>query len=404
MLALNYYSNAMFDLTQEKAEEFAKKLIGELNDNVFNNIYNYLRENPEDREYLNPAFPFPRKVRIGLLDGYLVVEHVGPNEDHEDDISTEFLYDPTKTMYDFLEMDFSHLKAFPRIPCNNSVENMVFFLGDSIDYLTDYFYDFTQIPEDFCLNGILDITQSDVPCVLNNCTFFWSDSAGALRIKHIDLLELFPYQDGNCVYHTEPSLIYFSNYIISNKVPTYRVELHNALNHFIHLISLQDTSEPEITKFLSDHPGILQISFGQNRLNPQVELFWQYDAERSSLKPDFLPEKMDGYCDIMEFKLPYIKSKPLVGNDHRTHPSYEIDKAIAQLDEYEEWFSQELNRTWLTEAHGIKVLNPVRYLIIGHSKEFSAEGRRRLRNTRNTVFFTYDEFIEMARYQIYRVR
>ena len=110
------------------------------------------------------------------------------------------------------------------------------------------------------------------------------------------------------------------------------------------------------------------------------------------------------YCDIFEFKLPNLKTKPMVGNNRRNHPSYEIDKAISQLDEYEEWFGQELNRKWLNENHEIKVLNPIKYLIIGHSEDFSPEYRRKLRESRNTVFFTYDEFIEMARYQIYWVR
>lgn len=49
-------------------------------------------------------------------------------------------------------------------------------------------------------------------------------------------------------------------------------------------------------------------------------------------------------------------------------------------------------------------MNPTKILIIGHSKDFTPENRQQLRKTRNTAVFTYDEFIEMARYQIYRVR
>ena len=113
---------------------------------------------------------------------------------------------------------------------------------------------------------------------------------------------------------------------------------------------------------------------------------------------------MDGYCDILDFKLPYLKSKPMVGTPERYHPSYEIDLAIAQLDCYEEWCNQEVNKQWLEKEKRIKILCPQRFLIIGHSKEFTAEDWRKLRNIRNTSVFTYDEFIDMARFQIYRIR
>lgn len=33
-------------------------------------------------------------------------------------------------------------------------------------------------------------------------------------------------------------------------------------------------------------------------------LKWQYQTQDKDLKPDFMPERMDGYCDIMEFKMP----------------------------------------------------------------------------------------------------
>ncbi|TGL23746.1 DUF4263 domain-containing protein, partial [Leptospira levettii] len=243
------------------------------------------------------------------------------------------------------------------------------------------------------------------PVVLNNCSFFWTDADGGLKIKHIDLLELFPYDDGNLVYHSDDSFTYFSNYIVSNPVPIYDVELHKTLNKFIELINLKDTSEPDITKYLANNPKILQIAFGIYELNPQIDLIWQYNPNhRKNLKPDFLPKKMDGFCDIMEFKLPNLKSTPLVGSENRLEPSYEIDKAIAQVDEYDEWFEQQNNRDWLLKEKGINVHKPLRYIIMGHSKDFLPEDRQRLRSKRNTIFFTYDEFIEAARSQLYRIK
>ena len=42
-------------------------------------------------------------------------------------------------------------------------------------------------------------------------------------------------------------------------------------------------------------------------------LKWQYQTQDKDLKPDFMPERMDGYCDIMEFKMPHLDGKCIVG-------------------------------------------------------------------------------------------
>jgi hypothetical protein len=283
------------------------------------------------------------------------------------------------------------------------IENIRFFLGDAIDYLTDYFYDFIQLPSDFQLNGFIDFSKPKKPQFVSNTTFFWTDADGKLQIRHIDFLELIPFgEDGSVLYHDD--LDHFANFLLQYKVPSYSIELHGDLNKFIELINLPETTEPEITAYLSEHPEILQLAFGVNELNPQKLLEWQYDSGKRDLQPDFLPIRMDGYADIMEFKLPNLKGNPSVGIPERRHPSAEVDSAIAQLDTYEEWCTQVINTDWLERTKGIKILYPRRYLIIGHSKDFSKEDRARLRNTRNTTVYTYDEFIEMMRYQIYRVR
>jgi hypothetical protein len=52
----------------------------------------------------------------------------------------------------------------------------------------------------------------------------------------------------------------------------------------------------------------------------------------------------------------------------------------------------------------IKILHPHTYLVIGHRDDFDSTERQKLRSRRNATIFTYDEFIEMARMQLYRVR
>jgi hypothetical protein len=392
-------------MIKSEFDKFIHEVTCELNDRVFNTIYGVLRSNPCLRETLNPAFPFPKLLRIGVLSKCLAVEYVGPEVIEKDRFKTMGIYQPSFSTFDFLEIDLSHLKC-PSLPITENVLDFSFFCGDSITYLTEYFYDFTQIPSQcFMINGFINLAEPKEPVIVSNTTFFWSDPDGGLKIRHVDFLELFPLDDkGNVQYHTKESFAVLAEAIMRTTLPSYPVKLHSILNNFIELVSLPDTNEPVITKFIEQNPEILQLSFGAHRINPQVILEWQYNSGKPNLKPDFMIQRMDGYCDILDFKLPHLKNAPIVGIATRQHPSFEIDTAIAQLNEYDLWCSQEINQNWLKNTKDINIHNPVKYLIIGHSSDFSASDRQRLRSTRNTFVFTYDEFIEMTRYQLYRIR
>ena len=392
-------------MTEKELNKFLQDTSNEIKDNVFSNVHCVLQDFPQLRENLNPAFPYPNKLRVGIIDNCFAVEYIGPNNDGEDKFDCEAVHNEQIDIYDFLGVEIKHLKAI-RIPIQSNIENMSFFLGDSMTYLMDYFYDLTQLPFEYLqLNGYVDFSKPTKPIFISNTNFFWTDTEGKLKIKHIDFLEIFPRdEEGNVYYHDKKSLEQFTRFIINYKVPTYKTKLHGKLNEFIEFINLPDVTEPQITKYLSDNPEILQLAFGINELNPQVLLEWQYKTDLDNLQPDFLPIRMDGYADIMEFKLPYLKGSPIVGTPERRHPAYEIDTAIAQLDTYEQWCSQQVNIEWLEKTKNIKILHPRRFLIIGHSKEFSKEDRAKLRNSRDTTVFTYDEFIEMARFQLYRMQ
>ena len=98
----------------------------------------------------------------------------------------------------------------------------------------------------------------------------------------------------------------YSNYVAFS-------HFHGCAVNNIGLINLQETNEVDIT----EHPEILQYAFGMNKLNAQTLLKWQYQTQDKDLKPDFMPERMDGYCDIMEFKMPHLDGKCIVGTKER---------------------------------------------------------------------------------------
>lgn len=394
----------MSRLTENETKELITQIGTMLNEDVFGVIYDYLELHPEMRGELNSAFPFPNKIKIGILNKYLVVEYVGPEDKDSNHISITGQDRPRDTIENFLDIDIKH-EFINKFPISDNIENMVFFLGYSMNYLTDYFYDLPDMPyELICLNGMVDFESIETYTYISNTTIFWTDVNNLLKIRRIDFMEIVPLSEMGVDYHNQVSLELLVKRIIELKVPKYNVKVHQYLNEFIELISLDETTEVEITNYLSCHPQILQYALGCHELNPQILLEWQYETTLHDLKPDFMPQRMDGYCDIMEFKMPHISSSYMVGTPERRQASFQLDSAIAQINQYHEWCSQKINTDWLESKCGIKVFHPNKYLIIGHSKDFDAEERRRLREERNVIIYTYDEFIEMARFQVYRFR
>jgi len=388
-------------MDRQFVEYFLKKKINDLNNIAFRKIHKSLKNDPTIRTNLNPAFPFPKDIRFGLLKGYLAVEYVGSEQPEDDDFHASCAF--YVNLLNFLNIDLSHLH-YHTIPIQDvdGIENLNFFLGDSIDVLCDYSYKFSHDTESAVFGGIFDFNSATQPLYISNSTFFWTDQFGNLKVKRVDFLELWPLQNGYWVYPTNPDKL--ANLILQCPVPSYNIKLHKKLNEFIEFINSSDNNEPAITKFIEENPEILQLSLGVRDLNPQICLEWQYSTTKPNLKPDFMPLGLDGYVDILEFKLPNLKSKPIVGSSTRSQPSHEVDTAIAQINEYDKWCSQEVNQQWLFETKNIRVKHPRKYLVIGHSKDFESEQRQELRETRNVVIITYDELIDMARFQLYRIK
>lgn len=295
---------------------------------------------------------------MGILKKFFVLEFIGPEDLKNGAVPVSMEYQPTYSVHDFLGISCHCAHKIP-VP-TNFLDNIAIYMGDSISYLCEYFYDFTQMPmEMFILNGDFDLDSIIKPVSISNVTFFWTDVSGDLKIKHVDFMEIWPLdENGDLTFHDRVGLHDLGQFLLNYKVPTYNLKLHKELNELIELVNLATTTEVDITQYLENHPQILQIAFGAHNLNPQILLEWQYETELSNLRPDFMPERMGGYCDILEFKTPTLKNASMVGPLERHHPSSEVDRAIAQIDAYEQWCGQEINLQWLEREKGIKVKYP----------------------------------------------
>lgn len=391
-------------ISEKQLKNIIEIVAKNLNDLVFGKIYDELLMKPELRKVLNPAFPYPYKIRIGVLKNKFVVEYCGPENQKDDTFYVEGIYQPNYDVYDFLDVELLNENII-RLPIVGNLENVTMFTCEAMDELFQYMYDVSSTPSELIgFNSLFDFNKIENPIHISNTTLFYKDKNRNFKIRRIDFMQIIPIENDEIRFLDKNGYDEFAEYILNNSFPQYDIKAHKQLNEFIELINKNNVLEVEITSYLEENPLILQLAFGVDKLNPQVDLIWQYKTELKNLKPDFLPMRMDGYCDIMEFKLPKIKNKPKVGSNTRSHPSYEIDSYISQVEYYNKWFSQDINRIWLENEKGIKTHNPSKYLIIGHSSEFPAEYRRELRGIRNINIYTYDEFVEMARYQIYRLK
>ena len=145
--------------------DLAKGIISDLNDKVFFRIYDYVRKNPEQKHRINPAFPFPQQVDVNVIDGFLIIEYIGPEIDNDEKFSSKIYYQPNQSITDF----FGIIKGnnTPLLPfINTFMSDVNYFLGNSIEYLCDYFYDFQSTHTDMVLNGMVDFSTINNPTVI----------------------------------------------------------------------------------------------------------------------------------------------------------------------------------------------------------------------------------------------
>ncbi len=94
-------------------------------------------------------------------------------------------------------------------------------------------------------------------------------------------------------------------------------------------------------------------------------------VEESFINPDLLIERPDGYFDIVDFKLAGIHKKKLTkaSRKRRRFIDY-VCEGIAQLSNYEFYFSFEGNQKHALEKFGVKVRNPNLMLVIGNDENY----------------------------------
>lgn len=247
---------------------------------------------------------------------------------------------------------------------------------------------------------------------LVNGLFFDADASG-LKTRHIKWLDCFPIDfDGSDElvdrFSMDLSILDTLSKIDINFVyplpDDYKFQHLPRINRFIELWGTKNTSETEITNFLSnsDYEFILTMNFGAISIHAEKECIWQSE-DRPAIRPDFFVVKANNRVDIVEFKLPNITSNMVVGRPNRETFAAFLQSYISQTRVYANYFDDPNNRKWVKEKYSLDIYKPRRTLIIGRRSDFSSsEWREIISDYHDVDILTFDDLIDGVVAQFYR--
>jgi hypothetical protein len=248
---------------------------------------------------------------------------------------------------------------------------------------------------------------------LVNCFFYGTDENG-LIVRYVKWLDAFPIETREIDREIEAVSVEFwpggvetqailDAHSIFPEPSDRNQEKLVILNRFVELISQSATTELNITHFLSEPENqfILKAVFFAKEVHPEKECAWA-ESSRKPIRPDFFVTGPDGYSDIVEFKLPHLKTTSIVGRENREAASAEINSYIAQTRVYKEYFDDPRNREYVKQTHDISVHSPTRWLVIGRRSMFSSDEWRSIQaEFRNFAIRTYDDLVDGVLHQLY---
>jgi len=410
-------------MTNKKEPKQFKDLISQVYKKIaklyWSPLYKYLEENQD----LIKTFPgfllMSEKIVFYFGKTHLAIEYYGPERVdsllEKRELTINFI-DYTQKNCNFIEeiigfkYDSSSDVKFPLV---QNLEDLILPTNSGFDKLHELNWNLAAQNFTLGLNtGNFYIPKGKFVRLINSL-FFDADEKG-LKTRHIKWIDFIPviYDDSK-----EESDSYKIFFIYNEK--TVKQDAHYIyplpddndfkysklpkINRFIEKIGNSETTEPEITSFLAsdEYKFILSMAFLAKDIYPEVTCKWQ-SINRRDLKPDFFVLKANGYADIVEFKLPKLKSKVIAGKENREAFSAEINSYVAQTRVYKEYFEDPNNRKWFEEIYGFKVLKPRRILVMGRRWDFESEEWKKIVSDYKSVeIVNYDELVDGLKAQFY---
>lgn len=184
-------------------------------------------------------------------------------------------------------------------------------------------------------------------------------------------------------------------------IPNEMIIRPDELSEFEDLLISSSATESDWQRFLNSHPRFLYILGDYDEHCREVRLSHQVvldDCKDPDLRPDFLLRRIDlDVWDLLEIKLP--NTSMAVGRKSRRRLSSAVSEAVAQLQQYREFFRDKNNTEWFRERYGFKASYPRLNLIVGRDSSFdSIDEKIRLTAESDISIFTYDDLHRIAKH------
>lgn len=399
------------------------QLLSNISKVYWTKMYNYIKENNIKHKDVNCFILQPESMVIYFGQKFTAIEYCGnPYKTDFEAVSKREI-----TVWDFTKEKLSTKQFIEKIigfkyegtsnvslPLVSEVyEDLIVPTNAGLDKLIDLKWNFAAQDSVMSFNSTgLDILDNHFVRLIN-CNFF-DEQKGDLKTRIVKWIDFLPYQyiepdegeDDEFRFDLEVySKLWFQDmYYKYPKPEDFKYSKLPQINRFIELFGNSNYTEPEITSFLArdENKFIMNMGFMGTGIYDEVLCEWQSE-KRDNIKPDFFVLRANGYADIVEFKLPNMKSKLIVGRNNREHFNSEITTYIAQTRVYATYFEDPNNRKWFEGKYGFKVHKPRRYLIVGRRNDFDSDEWIEIKADYDKLeLLTYDDLVDTVIAQFYQ--
>lgn len=395
-------------------------LLQDLLRNYWGKIYKYVEENPNLISNVTGFLIQPEKIIFYFSKTHLAIEYIGSERIEELPTNSStfdvFIRDYTKSDNSFLEdiVGFKYdstsgIQGLPLLPLSI---DLVLPTNKGFDKLMELKWNFYAQDMIFAMNTPAPVVPKNQFARIVNGLFFDANSNG-LVTRHIKWIDFIPleYDDSDSEFDKiGVNVIHYYSQLVENDAnftyplpDDYKYKKLPKINRFIELIGKNDIHETDITNFLvqDENKFILTMHFGAKNIFGELLCKWQSEKKKD-IKPDFFILQANGYANILEFKLPNLKSNAIVGKSNREIFSAEIHSYISQTRVYETFFDDPNNRQWFENEYGFKVYKPKRILVAGRRIDFERDEFREIQaDFRNIELFNFDDLIDGVVAQFY---
>lgn len=399
------------------------QLLSSISEVYWTRMCNYIEENNVAHKDVNCFLLNPESMVIYFGQKFVAIEYCGnPYLEDFQTVTTRNI-----TVRDFTKEKLSTKQFIEKIIGfkydGTSNINLPLFAGEyedlivptnnGIDKLIELKWNFAAQDSVVSINSTgLDIADNQFVRLIN--TRFFDEQKGDLKTRIIKWIDFLP------CYYNEPDegeldeigfsvsiydKLWYHDMLYKYPRPNdFKFSKLPQINRFIEFWGDSNYSEPEITSFLArdENKFILNMGFMGVGVYNEVLCEWQSE-ERENIKPDFFVLRANGYADIIEFKLPNMKSNSITGRNNREHFSSELNTYIAQTRVYATYFDDPNNRKWFEKKYGFKVYKPKRYLVIGRRNDFEMDEWIEIRADYNNLeIITYDDLVDTVISQFYQ--